>query len=145
MHHAAGSRFIKRNCCKTHTPHHPRKEAMTMRVPRCSRPLCSSQTTTPYHTPRTNHPQKRGRPPTHGPCSQETRNTQTRDKRHANPNRPRTHATALLPQDPTVCQTRKTGSPPPAPFQDTRTKRNESIRTRGGKEPTGRYLLIFHP
>lgn len=39
---------------------------------RCSRPLCSSQTTTPYHTPHTHHP--KGKQPCDR-CSQETRNT----------------------------------------------------------------------
>jgi hypothetical protein len=39
---------------------------------RCSRPLCSSQTTTPYHTPRTPGPQ--GPENAHDRCSQETGN-----------------------------------------------------------------------
>jgi hypothetical protein len=47
---------------------------------RCSRPLCSSQTTTPYHTPPHQpppaHQRTKEQPNTHRkPCSQETRNT----------------------------------------------------------------------
>ena len=41
---------------------------------RCSRPLCSSQTTTPYHTPHT-HPTPKGAEQPCDRCSQETRNT----------------------------------------------------------------------
>ena len=50
---------------------------------RCSRPLCSSQTTTPNHTPHTHN--------MHDRCSQETRNTQVPDKtttRKLQPTRP---------------------------------------------------------
>jgi hypothetical protein len=58
------------------------------------------QTTHPTHNPR--------RATMHDRCSQETRNKQTRKKKPP----------ALLPQDPTVCQTLPSGTVPAA-FQDT--------------------------
>ena len=48
---------------------------------RCSRPLCSSQTTTPYHTPHTLHVRAR--------CSQETRNKQAPEPPQPKPRQPR--------------------------------------------------------
>ena len=67
---------------------------------RCSRPLCSSQTTTPSH-PSPNHVFTVARTRT----AQETRNNQ----QPAPKDRP------LLPQDPTVCQTITPGQPPHVP------------------------------
>ena len=68
---------------------------------RCSRPLCSSQTTTPYHTPHTRTRQSRHnrvigaarKPETHKPATPTPTTKKGQD------------ITALLPQDPTVCQT----------------------------------------
>jgi hypothetical protein len=65
---------------------------------RCSRPLCSSQTTTPYHTPRTPGPQRPG-----------TRTIGAARKPETNQHR---ENPALLPQDPTVCQTPPDNHPP---------------------------------
>lgn len=96
-----------------------------MRVPRCSRPLCSSQTTTPYHTPP--HPAAL-------PATKDEENNHETHEDHAarKPETPKPaprnhatltghapHATALLPQDPTVCQTQKPDNPLPAPFHNT--------------------------
>ena len=84
---------------------------------RCSRPLCSSQTTTPYHTP---HTRKRA-------CSMQPGNqkhkSHTTTPGHIPPQgNPTGHdAMVLLPQDPTVCQTlnrllpRRTVPGPPPP------------------------------
>jgi hypothetical protein len=99
---------------------------------RCSRPLCSSQTTTPYHTPHTS-PRKGTKP--HDRRSQETRNTSPGDNRSQSRGPP-----VLLPQDPTVCQT--LNRPFPSPH---RSKTPKGIRTRRREETGGRYLLIFHP
>ena len=84
---------------------------------RCSRPLCSSQTTTPYHTPHT-RPAK-GQPCDR--CSQETRNKQAPGK---------SPLPALLPQDPTVCQTLPGGSFRRA-FQDRDPEGNPSVLAAG--------------
>lgn len=66
---------------------------------RCSRPLCSSQTTTPHHTPHT----------------QSARRTswQGNQKQSTTSQKPM----VLLPQDPTVCQTLNHPAPHP-PFQN---------------------------
>ncbi|GAP61501.1 hypothetical protein AHiyo1_52080 [Arthrobacter sp. Hiyo1] len=139
--------FIKRNCCKTHTPHHPTRGNDHARA-RCSRPLCSSQTTTPYHTPPAPPPP----PPTKGKdnrehtkkCSQETRNTQTRPEPR-NPHRPRT------PRRPCCLRTQQCAKhenrTTPHPHRST-TPHHKNDRTsvlNAGKKPPGRYLLIFHP
>ena len=65
---------------------------------RCSRPLCSSQTTTPYHTPHTRTT----------PKGNDNRVIGAARKPETTPPRPRertTRAMVLLSQDPTVCQT----------------------------------------
>jgi hypothetical protein len=80
---------------------------------RCSRPLCSSQTTTPYHPP--------AHTLMHDRRSQETRNTS-----------PGSHLPVLLPQDPTVCQTRN-HHPPPAPFHAPPPKKRH--RTKHRRKP----------
>src|SRR6476620_2431892 len=88
------------------------------------------------HTPHTT-PQKK-EPNTCDRCSQETRNTQApeQERKHSPP-------PALLPQDPTVCQTLNHASPTrTVPGQD---PRREPIRTRRRRKTRGRYPLIFHP
>lgn len=95
---------------------------------RCSRPLCSSQTTTPNTTPHTQTCMIGG--------ARKTRNKvpgTTTAKAAAPP--------ALLPQDPTVCQTLNR-TPTPAPFQNT-LKSASVLGT--GRRTCGRYSLIFHP
>jgi hypothetical protein len=94
---------------------------------RCSRPLCSSQTTTPYHTPHTHGPRK-GPDPCMIGAARKPETNKTRDK-----------APALLPQDPTVCQTLNRPHPP-APFQDT-LKRVSVL----GQGKTGRPLFADIP
>jgi hypothetical protein len=69
----------------------------------------------------------------HDRRSQETRNKQT----HQQPRKG--SSTALLPQDPTVCQTLNHAITPP-PFQN-----HHWLVLRQGNNTTGRYLLIFHP
>jgi hypothetical protein len=85
---------------------------------RCSRPLCSSQTTTPNHTP---HTQTRMID-----AARKTRNTSP-DSHSTTPQPP-----VLLLQDPTVCQTRNQPRPTP-PFQDHPPQTRETIRTKPGK------------
>jgi len=95
---------------------------------RCSRPLCSSQTTTPNTTPHTHTCMIGGarKPETQVP----------------EPPQPKTAAPpALLPQDPTVCQTRNHPDPPPHRSK-TPSKGHPYWEWR---RPRGRYLLIFHP
>jgi hypothetical protein len=99
---------------------------------RCSRPLCSSQTTTPYHTPHT-HPQT-GKPCDR--CSQETRNKQP-GKNKALP--------GPVASGPNSVPNTKPHEPRPAPFQDDNPPKREPVRTRHRTKPRGRYLLIFHP
>lgn len=80
---------------------------------RCSRPLCSSQTTTPNHTPHTHNTRVIGaarKPETNKPAK-----PPPHKKRGQQP-------AALLPQDPTVRQT-TTQQPAPAAFQNTNPKR----------------------
>src|SRR5690348_16641819 len=71
---------------------------------RCSRPLCSSQTTTPYHTPHT-HPPKTG-----NHAISAARKPETNKPPGTGQNPP---PKALLPQDPTVCQTLNHANPRP--------------------------------
>ena len=74
---------------------------------RCSRPLCSSQTTTPYHTPHT-----RIRACSVQPGNQKHKSHTT----HPQPSpygHPPMRAMVLLPQDPTVCQTLNRPYPTP--------------------------------
>jgi hypothetical protein len=138
MHHATGSRFIKRNCCMTQT-----NTKMPARV-RCSRPLCSSQTTTPYHTPRT-------RPP---PATKDEEQPRTHEENAAR--KPETHKPASKNTQPSQATHPTHGPVASGPnsvpntknrLTPTRTvpRHSKSIRTRDRKEPTGRYLLIFHP
>jgi len=94
-------------------------------------------TTHPTHQP----PQKRG------PTAHETtwqgnqKQTNPPTTRHStNHDRP---STVLLPQDPTVCQTRN--HPTPGPAVPGHTPQGGCIRTRQEPEPGSRYLLIFHP
>ena len=67
---------------------------------RCSRPLCSSQTTTPYHTPHTPPPKKESNRGSVQPGNQ-------KHKSHTPHPTPKgeTQTMVLLSQDPTVCQT----------------------------------------
>jgi hypothetical protein len=55
---------------------------------------------------------------------------------------------ALLPQDPTVCQTLP-GDTAPVPFQDHHASppkgKNAGVRTNNRPVPPGTYSLIFHP
>jgi hypothetical protein len=101
---------------------------------RCSRPLCSSQTTTPNHTPHTSTcmPGAARKPETNKPEKPPAA------KSHGQP-------PVLLPQDPTVCQTlpsaNRAGRFPGHPLPPG--KRN--IRTNNRPVPPGTYLLIFHP
>lgn len=85
---------------------------------RCSRPLCSSQTTTPVNTPPTPHtgaqagmPRKTRNPNNHTPP---TPGNQPRKTRSApDPGR----VQPLLPQDPTVCHT-PPNQQPTSPFHN---------------------------
>lgn len=86
--------------------------------------------------PRTTHPTHN--PPkganAHDRCSQETRNKQAPGSKTL---------PALLPQDPTVCQTLNHASPTrTVPGQ---TPHREPIRTKHERQTRGRYPLIFHP
>ena len=88
---------------------------------RCSRPLCSSQTTTPYHTPHT-HPPRRTRQPCDR-CSQETRNKQTPHHRTPRPvppkgNRQKTRRHGPVASGPNSVPNTKPPVPSQAPFQD---------------------------
>jgi hypothetical protein len=94
---------------------------------RCSRPLCSSQTTTPYTTPHTHKCMIGGarKPETQVP----------------EPPQPKTAAPpVLLPQDPTVCQTRNHPDPPPHRSK-TPSKRTSVL----GVEKTTRPLFVDIP
>lgn len=94
---------------------------------RCSRPLCSSQTTTPHHTPHTHN--------MHDRCSRETRNKV--------PNKnPTGSLPVLLPQDPTVCQTLP-GNPGPTAFQNNNPTK-EKVRTHRPARAT-RHLFVDIP
>jgi hypothetical protein len=116
MHHATGSRFIKRNCCMTQTNTQRRLPVSDARVHYVV--LKQQPRTTPPHTHR---PPKEGNSHARTDhAARKTGNTQTRNTKHPTLTGHAPHATALLPQDPTVCQTRKPACPPPAPFQDTR-------------------------
>src|SRR3954447_1611471 len=73
---------------------------------RCSRPLCSSQTTTPYHTPHTPATPQKGQPPRMLDAARKPEtNKPTPRKPHPPKGKQNPQAMALLPQDPTVCQT----------------------------------------
>lgn len=125
----------KRNCCR-------HKQARKPARVRCSRPLCSSQTTTPYHTPRTNHPHKRGQPPRTANAARkpETPNPHPRTPRKgARGPRPcclRTQQCAKHENRPSPTRT-VPGHPAP--------QKDKTTVLGAEKETTGRYLLIFHP
>jgi len=77
----------------------------------------------------------------HDRCSQETRNKQTRKPAPTKGDRP----AALLPQDPTVCQTLP-NNPNQHAFQDTALHKEETISVLANRPvPPGTYSLIFHP
>jgi hypothetical protein len=98
---------------------------------RCSRPLCSSQTTTPYHTPRTPAPQRDRN--AHDRCSQETRNK-------PKPGKPGPVASGPNSVPNTTQQ------PPTGPRSRTpRPPKRRDIRTCCRQLPPGTYPLIFHP
>lgn len=90
---------------------------------RCSRPLCSSQTTTPYHTPHTPKPQRAhqcvfaaaGKPETKSPG--------------------KITLPVLLPQDPTVCQTLNHPSPPRTVPGHPHSKRSAASVLGAGRKP----------
>jgi hypothetical protein len=88
---------------------------------RCSRPLCSSQTTTPYHTPHT-HPPKTGNRVIGAARKPETQVPEPRKK----PPRPR--PCCLRTQQ---CAKHETAQPRPAPFQDRTPKGNPSVLNTG--------------
>ena len=83
---------------------------------RCSRPLCSSQTTTPYHTPHT--PPSPKKEPTcvpgaaRKPETNKPHTTETPDPSPQKGTGRKPGAMVLLPQDPTVCQTLNRPYPP---------------------------------
>ena len=99
---------------------------------RCSRPLCSSQTTTPYHTPHTS-PHKRDQP--HDRRSQETRNTSPGKEKPSRSCCLRTQQCAK--HYPTIHTSERSRTPIP--------RREQSVRTCCRHVPPGTYLLIFHP
>ena len=101
---------------------------------RCSRPLCSSQTTTPYHTPHT-PADPEGTATMHDRCSQETRNTSptTRTTHPFHRRRNAAQTMVLLPQDPTVCQTLNRPLLSQTPFQDHHPKGRVSVLGAGEK------------
>jgi hypothetical protein len=88
---------------------------------RCSRPLCSSQTTTPNHTPHTHQS-------VHDRSGQENQKHKSRDK---NPG-PVASGPNSVPNT----------KPPPHPAT---VPGPQGIRTRRQKHKDSRYLLIFHP
>lgn len=73
---------------------------------RCSRPLCSSQTTTPYHTPHT--------PKQMHKASQPGNQKQKVPHPAPPPRKKKPQTMVLLSQDPTVCQTQNRLRPAPA-------------------------------
>ena len=79
--------------------------------------------------PRTNHPhQKEGTATTHKDHA--ARKPETPNPEHGTqPTQATHHIPALLPQDPTVCQTRKPARPAPHPFPQHPPQR-EGVRTR---------------
>jgi hypothetical protein len=84
---------------------------------RCSRPLCSSQTTTPYHTPHT-RPTKGNNRVIGAARKPETNVPTPQPRTHPEREGQRGRAMVLLSQDPTVCQTLP-NSPFRRAFQDT--------------------------
>src|SRR5690242_17090149 len=81
-----------RNCPAHPKAHEPDPGSFILEIAsytRCSRPLCSSQTTTPHHTPHTQTPQR------DQTCA-ERHGRETRNKHSRRPKPP-----VLLPQDPT--------------------------------------------
>ena len=114
---------------------------------RCSRPLCSSQTTTPYHTPHTpTLPPKRAK---NQPCMIDAARKPETQVPHHHPLRspvrePGNDAMVLLSQDPTVCQTLPTrnlhrsvpGTPTP--------QRRNVFRTNHRQKPD-RHLFVDIP
>ena len=107
---------------------------------RCSRPLCSSQTTTPYHTPHTHN--------MHDRCSQETRNTSPTPPPRTHPRKGRTTRPRHGPvaSGPNSVPNTKPLITSPAPFQDHRASKGSTGDRTGCRRRTGgRYLLIFHP
>ena len=124
----------------TKTNHNPKAAARSRFIfleiasyKRCSRPLCSSQTTTPNHTPHTSTCMigAARKPETNKPAN------------HPPPQREGNQSTALLPQDPTVCQT--LNHPHPLPHRSRTHPPKRGIRTRHKRKTSSRYLLIFHP
>ena len=121
---------------------------------RCSRPLCSSQTTTPSHPP-----------PTPSRCrpwnARETRNTQPPPgKPHHNPGHtapdqsPQPHnrhhgrttpTGILLSQDPTVCQTVQPNHHPPANILSTPSPKGQPYSDTGKGDNQEPVPSIFHP
>ena len=104
---------------------------------RCSRPLCSSQTTTPYHTPHTPATPE-GTATMHDRCSQETRNKQNPDPAAcaANPGPVASGPNSVPNTKPPVTLPDTVPGPPP---------QRACIRTGCRGKTGGRYLLIFHP
>src|SRR5690349_12413323 len=76
---------------------------------RCSRPLCSSQTTTPYHTPHT-HPPKTGNHAIGAARKPETNKPPG--------NRPKPAPESPVASGPNSVPNTKPREPPPPPFQD---------------------------
>ena len=95
---------------------------------RCSRPLCSSQTTTPYHTPHTRPTKGNNR------VIGAARKPETQVPERKNPPGPVVSGPNSVPN------TTQQSIPACVPGHS-----QESIRTNCRPVPPGTYLLIFHP
>jgi hypothetical protein len=93
--------------------------------------------------PRTTHPTHQPPPKEKPPCMIDAaRKPETNKPGTGTKHSPRP---ALLPQDPTVCQTLNRAAPAPAVPQQPPPQRRTTIRTEPGQKPHSRYSLIFHP
>jgi hypothetical protein len=99
---------------------------------RCSRPLCSSQTTTPHHTPHTHPPRQKAKKHPCDRCSQETRNTSPENTAATKPQHPRPcclrtqQCAKHYPPAPTTPRSR---TPAPSPErEETKIRTNKTVR-----------------
>ena len=112
---------------------------------RCSRPLCSSQTTTPYHTPHTPTPRHKQKVNSVQGVAARKPETHKPHTPHPPPKRGghKPWSCCLRTQQ---CAKHYPPEPPPKRSRNTHPPKGDasSVLTTG-KNPTGTYSLIFHP